>query len=173
MKIKKRFWLCKRGEVFYAWDTRTNARSSLETRNRREAEQLINAKNTSAEQPGLNLALARAYLSGSDPKLAERTWNDVIDEFCRRGKAQTQAHRSRQLGRPLFDALRDRRIVETTANDFLALLNSGLAFVHANLRCLHNLALGLGWLPWPVLHAKVWPTLRPKSKRGIDWAPMN
>jgi hypothetical protein len=167
MKIKKQFWLCKRGTMFYAWDTKSNARTSLATRNRREAEQLINAKNVAVEQPGLNLALARTHLAGADPQLALRKWKDVMEEFCRRGKPQTQAHRRRQLGRPIFDSLRDRRIVETTATDFLALLNSGLAFVNANLRCLHNLALGLGWLPWPVLHAKVWPAQRPKPKRGI------
>jgi integrase len=170
MKIKKRFWLCKRGAGFYAWDTESNTRTSLETRNRREAEQLINAKNVAVEQPGLNLALARAYLSGSDPRLAQRTWEDVVEEICRRGQPQSQAHRRRQLGRPIFTALRKRRIVETTAADFLALLNSGLSFVNSNLRCLHNLALGLGWLPGPVLHAKVWPPLRPKPKRGITQA---
>ena len=167
MKTKKRFWLCKRRSGFYAWDTQTNKLTSLETANRREAEQLINARNVAVEQPGLNLALARAYLSGSDPQLGQRTWGDVMKEFSRRGQPQTQAHRRRQLASPMFDSLRNRRLVETTATDFLALLNPGRSFVHANLRCLHNLALGLGWLPWPVLHSKVWPKLRPKTKRGI------
>src|SRR5260370_36251098 len=39
--------------------------------------------------------------------------------------------------------------------------------VQAILRCVHNLALGLGWLPWPVLPPKLWPIQHFKPKRGI------
>ena len=38
---------------------------------------------------------------------------------------------------------------------------------HTFLRCLQNLALGLGWLPWAILPPKLWPALRTKPKRGI------
>jgi integrase len=38
---------------------------------------------------------------------------------------------------------------------------------HAFLRCVHNLALGLGWLPWPVLPPRLWPAVHTKPKRGI------
>ena len=30
MRIKKRFWLCRRGRVFYAWNTQTDRRVSLD-----------------------------------------------------------------------------------------------------------------------------------------------
>jgi len=39
--------------------------------------------------------------------------------------------------------------------------------VNSHLRCIQNLALGLGWLPWPLLPSKLWPPLRIKPKRGI------
>jgi len=31
----------------------------------------------------------------------------------------------------------------------------------------HNLSVGMGWLPWPVLAPKLWPKLKHATKRGI------
>ncbi len=42
--------------------------------------------------------------------------------------------------------------------------------VHTYLHCLQSLALGLNWLPWPILPNKLWPVLRTKPKRGITAA---
>src|SRR5207244_6074067 len=49
-----------------------------------------------------------------------------------------------------------------------------LTIVHTNgncvahyLRRLHNLAVDLGWLPWPVLAKRAWPKIRSQSKRAI------
>jgi len=39
--------------------------------------------------------------------------------------------------------------------------------VHGVLRNLQNLAVGMGWLPWPVLAPKLWPKLNHAPKRGI------
>jgi integrase len=60
--------------------------------------------------------------------------------------------------------------LEATADDFLAILEGRGVMVHAYLRCLHNLALGLNWLPCPVLPDKLWPVHRPKPKRAITAA---
>ncbi|MEI9893845.1 MAG: hypothetical protein WDN28_08070 [Chthoniobacter sp.] len=35
------------------------------------------------------------------------------------------------------------------------------------MRRLHNLALNLGWLAWPILHKAAWPKIRSESKRAI------
>ncbi|MEI9893723.1 MAG: hypothetical protein WDN28_07430 [Chthoniobacter sp.] len=32
---------------------------------------------------------------------------------------------------------------------------------------MHNLALNLGWLAWPILHKAAWPKIRSASKRAI------
>ena len=37
------------------------------------------------------------------------------------------------------------------------------------LRRLHNFALDMSWLPWPVLAKKQWPKVRFKEKRAITW----
>src|SRR5438094_6053827 len=49
-----------------------------------------------------------------------------------------------------------------------------LAIIHSNgncgahyLRRLHNLAVDLGWLAWPILAKRAWPKLRTQSKRAI------
>jgi len=34
-------------------------------------------------------------------------------------------------------------------------------------RGLHNLAVGVGWLPMPILASKMWPKVTTKLKRGI------
>jgi integrase len=96
-----------------------------------------------------------------------RTWQDVLDEFSRRGKPQTQEHRRTVSARKPFDLIRHQRILETTAMDFLAVLQKGGVMTQAFLRCVHNLALGLGWLPWAVLPPRLWPAVRTKPKRGI------
>ncbi len=165
--MKKQFWLCKRGRIFYLCDSQTGQRTSLGISDRNEAEKIARAKNESQGKPALGLALAKAYLAAYDQTLLDRTWQNVMNEFCSRGQPQTTALRLRKIRGKAFDTIRNRRLVETTSQDFLAVLSSGRVFVHAYLRCLQNLALGLGWLPWPVLAPKLWPRLKCKQKRAI------
>lgn len=165
--MKKKFWLCQRGPVFYLLEAETGRRTSLRTTDSSEAEQIVRARNDAANQPALGLAMARAYLSSTHPKLAERTWQAVLEEFCSRGQPQTQALRRRRTRHKLFDLIRDKPLLETTAEDFLGILKSAGVMVAACLRSMHNLAVGMGWLPWPILAPMLWPSLRPKPKRGI------
>jgi integrase len=51
----------------------------------------------------------------------------------------------------------------------LRVLRAGKAATNNYLRRLHNLALGLGWLAWPILAPRAWPKVRSKPKRGITW----
>jgi integrase len=167
LNMKNRFWLFRRSGVFYLEDSQTRKKESLRTRDRRETVRLRDARNDAAQNPNLGIALAKAYLSARDAKIAERTWQDVLDAFCARGKPQTQAHRKRVAGCKPFHFIRSRKLLETTAVDFLAMLEAGGVMAHTFLRCLHNFALGMGWLPWPVLPNKLWPRLHTKPKRGI------
>lgn len=165
--MKQRFWLCQRGRMFYALDSETGQRVSLRTDQHGKAKKIVQAKNEATANSGLGLALAKAYLSASCGSLVERTWQEVLDEFSRRGQPQTQAFRQRKVRRKLYDAIRHKKLLETTAQDFLHLLKAGGVMDHAILRSLHNLAVGLGWLPWPVLAPKLWPLPKCKAKRGI------
>ena len=93
--MKERFYMFKRSGVYYAEDAATGRQQSLKTKDAAEARRIVHAKNEAARCPTLNLMMARAYLSAHDPKVLERTWQDAMDEFCSRGKKQTQEHRRR------------------------------------------------------------------------------
>ena len=168
--MKNRFWLFQRHGVFYLQDSQTRRKESLHTRDRGEAERLRTAHNDAAQNPALGMALAKAYLSAHDPEITKRTWQMVMNHFCTRGQPQTQAHRKLVTQRRGFNLIRSKKLLETTADDFLAILEGTGMMVHVYLRCLHNLALGLNWLPWPVLPDKLWPVRRPKPRRGITAA---
>jgi hypothetical protein len=91
--MKTRYRLIRRssrGGMFYSVDTVTGYRTSLLTSNEDEARQLVEAKNNSHRQPTLNLQLARAYLTATDPAYMSRTWQNVMDEIQTHGKESTQ-----------------------------------------------------------------------------------
>jgi hypothetical protein len=165
--MKEKYWLSKRGSMFYSLDSETRERKSLGTSNRAEAQKIIQAKNESTNRPALGLSLAKAYIAAYDQTLVTRTWRFVMDEYCSRGQVQTQELRQRKLKHHAFDRLRDKCLIETTSQDFMEVLRVRNIFVHSVLKNLHNLAVGMGWLPWPVLAPKLWPKLEHATKRGI------
>lgn len=165
--MKEKFWLCKRKGVFIAYDSSNGRRESLHTRDREEAKRIVEAKNSAARQPALNVSIARAYLVGADPKLMERTWAFVMEEFCSVGKESTRLRRRRAVRSKAFAPIRNKKLIETTAEDFLTVIRSGGSFANHILRCLHNLALGMGWLLAPVIALKLWPKIDKKPKRAI------
>lgn len=167
--MKKRYVLYKRGQTYYIEDTDLKRRTSLQTHDRATAEKLVVARNDTLCPSSVHLALGRVYLTAADPKLLERTWSLVIDEFCARGRESTQRRRRRDLGSVVFDPIRNQRLVETTADDLRAVLKAGGAFANCELKCLHNLALGLGWLPAPIIPSKLWCLPTPQPKRAITW----
>jgi integrase len=65
------------------------------------------------------------------------------------------------------DAILHKPLVETTGEDLLTIMHANGNCVCHYLRRLHNLAVNLGWLAWPVLAKAAWPKIRSQSKRGI------
>src|SRR6185503_6175454 len=66
-----------------------------------------------------------------------------------------------------FVSLARRRLIETTADDLTTVLAAGGVHAKQTMRCLHNLAIGLGWLPWPIIQQKLWPKVKANPKRAI------
>ena len=97
MNMKSRFILFRRGNVFYAEDTVTHKQHSLRTRVESEALSILNAKNESFHQPVLNLQIARAYLTASDPAMAARTWQTVMDQIQTHGRDSSKSRYNRAL----------------------------------------------------------------------------
>lgn len=167
MEMKDRFRLFRRNGVFYWQENSTNKQGSLRTKDRREAAKLLNAKNESHRQPILNLTIARAYLSAHDSKMSTRIWRDVMHEMELHGIEVTRERCARALCSNAYDSIRGKAIVQTTAEDFLAIAHlNGISISHY-LRRLHNLALDLGWLPWPILSKRSWPKKQSKRRRAI------
>lgn len=50
--------------------------------------------------------------------------------------------------------LRDKKLVETTADDFFHALSMGTNSTIAFLQTMHNDALGMGWIPSPIFRTE-------------------
>lgn len=157
----------RRNGVFYWQDNDSAKQGTLRTTDRREAERLLNAMNESHREPTLKLNLARAYLAAHDPKMAQRTWHAVMNEMATHGIPTTQERCARGFRSKAYDAIRHKPLVQTTGADLLAIIHTNGNCVAHYLRRLHNLAVDLGWLPWPVLAKRAWPKIRSRSKRAI------
>jgi hypothetical protein len=145
--MKSRFILFRRAGVFYSKDTVTRKQSSLRTKDEAEAVVLLNAKNESFRQPVLNVQIARAYLTAGDPAFAQRTWQSVMEQMQTHGKDSAKTRCARAMTSKAFDGLRRKKLMETTAEEFLAILNDGKVSVAHYLKRLHNLAVNLGCPP--------------------------
>jgi len=157
----------RRNGIFYWQDNESAKQGSLRTTERREAERLLNAMNESHREPTLNLNLARAYLAAHDPKMAKRTWQAVMDEMATHGIPTTQERCARGFRSKAYDPIRNKPLIQTASSDLLAVVHANGNCVAHYLRRLHNLALGLGWLPWPILAKRAWPKIQSQSKRAI------
>lgn len=167
--MKSRFILFRRGDVFYCQDTKTGQQSSLRTKNEEEARALLHAKNEAFRQPMLNLQIARTYLSASDPEIAKRTWQVVMDEMGKTKHGPTKTRHDRAMRDEAFDSIRNMPLLETQAHHFLHVLTTGTVSTNMFLVRLHNFALQMNWLPWPVLPKKRWPQVSFKEKRAVTW----
>ena len=167
MPMKTKFTLFRRGAVFYAQDSTTGKQTSLRTKDEAEALQLLNARNEAQRQPVLNLHLARAYLTASDPAFVERTWQIVMAQMQSRGKDVSRERYTSVFKSPAFDALRTKRLLETTADDFLAVFKLNKVSLNEFLKRLHNFAVSVGWLALPIIAPALWPRYEAKDRRGI------
>jgi hypothetical protein len=168
--MKQRFRLYRRnGGIYYIHDDKTGKQESLRTRDRVEASALFAAKTQSHRQAHLNLRLARTYLAATDPMVAKRTWQVAMEELVKTKRGATHERWQRALKDKAFDLIRDVPILETQAEHFLKVLNIGKVSTNVFLRRIHNFALDMGWLPWPVIVKRQWPAIEFKEKRAITW----
>jgi hypothetical protein len=123
--MKARFTLFRRGETFYCQDSATGQQTSLRTKNEEEARALLHSKNEAFRQPTLNLQIARTYLSASDPEVAKRTWQAVMDEMGKTKRGPTKTRHDRGMRDTAFDSIRNTPLLETRAEHFLGVLSAG------------------------------------------------
>ncbi|HWZ93925.1 MAG TPA: tyrosine-type recombinase/integrase [Opitutaceae bacterium] len=159
----------RRGQVFYCEDTTTRQQVSLRTRDRGEALTLLHTKNEAYRQPLLNLQIARTYISATDPEIGKRTWQAAMDEMGKTKTGPTLIRHHRAMLDQAFDLIRNRPILETQPSQLQKVLSAGTVSTNIFLRRIHNFALDMGWLPWPILVKKRWPKIQFKEKRAVTF----
>ena len=170
MNMKSRYRLfLRRKSVYYAFDDTTKTFTSLKTKDKAEANRLLMAMNEAGQQPAMNLSLARVYLRHSDPMIAVRTWQHVLDEIIGIKSGPTQARWKSAARDKAFDLIRHRILIETQAEHLLAVLRAGKVSTNAFLRKIHNFALDMNWLPAMVIPRRQWPAIHYKEKRAITF----
>ena len=166
--MKNRYRAFRRGwGVYYCEDTQTGKQESLATTNKLEASRLVHAKNEGEQHPAFSLQLARVYWKAGDPAGATRTWQQVMDEAVKTKGAETRPRWETAIKDKAFDSIRNRVVLETNAEQFLRVLEAGTVSTNVFLRRIHNLAMDMNWLPWPVTPKKQWPPVRFGQRRSI------
>jgi len=165
--MKTKYTLFRRNGIYYSQDSATGQQKSLRTRDQADALQLLNARNEAHRQPVLNLHLARAYLTASDPAFVERTWQTVMEQLQSRGKDSSRERYASVFKSPSFDGLRNKKLLETTTDDFFVVFKQNKVAINEFLKRLHNFALNLGWIALPIVAPYLWPKYEPKDRRGI------
>lgn len=169
MKQRFRLYRRKKGGRFYLHDGLTGKQESLKTRDREAARRFLHSKNEAEKQPAVNLQIARAYLAATDPAIGSRTWRYVMEEIVKLKQGETARRWQVAIKDRAFNSLRDLVILETRSEHFLRVLEFGKISTHIYLRRLHNFALDMAWLPWPVIVKRQWPKIVFGDKRAITW----
>ena len=170
MTMKMRFRLIYRGDrgsTFYCVDSETGGRSSLKTKDRDTAEQIVLAKNQALRQPTLNLQIAKAYLAGTDSGVATRTWQAALEALIETKHGSTKERWMRAANDKALNGLRHKTIIETQAETLLQAIKAGTVSTNVHLRKLHNFCLSMNWLPWPLIPKRLWPEIKFSPKRAI------
>jgi integrase len=167
----KRYRLFRKGAygTFYIEDAVTRRQTSLKTKDRGEAERLLQAHCESAEAPDRAYRVGMAYVGGVDPESGTRTWKDVIDAYAKmHPEGSSTRHRIQTAGkdRSIAHLLR-LPLLRTRPDDLLVAVQSGKVSTNAYLRRFQNFAVDLNWLPRPIIPKKRWPKIRHHPKRAI------
>jgi len=169
MRQRFRLYRRKNGGRYYIHDDATGKQDSLHTTDRATALRLVHSRNEAEQQPAVNLQIARAYLAASDPQISTRTWQYVMDEMVKLKRGETQRRWLVAVKDKEMDIIRNLPVLETRSEHFLRVLESGKVSTNVFLRRIHNFALDMTWLPWPVIVKRQWPKVQFKDKRAVTW----
>jgi integrase len=155
--------------TWYAFDNVTGNSVTLKTRDKAEAIKKVNAMNETEREPSISLGLARVYLNATDPKLATRTWQEVMENLASKKVDETRRRWEVAIKDKNFDCIRKLPVAETRPEHFDRVLADGKVSTNVYLRRIHNHALGMEWLLRSVIPRLQWPKLKFKEKRAITF----
>ena len=90
-----------------------------------------------------------------------------MDQITKDKKDDAQRRWRGEMKRQAYDPIRNVRVVQTLAEHFLEVLRDEKVSTNVYLRRLHNHALDMNWLGWPVLPKRKWPKVVYGEKRAI------
>ena len=159
------------GGMIYLHNNETGQRTSLGTKDKARANELLVTHNEAAREPAFNLQKARIYLAASDPLIATRTWGMALDALTlSKPEGSENRHRWETFSKdkaliPILDVV----LLETLAEQVLKVATAKTVSTNVFMRRLHNHCVGMKWLPWPVLAPKLWPKVKFKKKRAVKY----
>src|SRR5437773_5707348 len=118
--ISPRYRLFQRSSgIFFVEDRISKKQESLKTRDKIAAQRIFNARNEAHQQSAINLQSARAYLMASDPAVAARTWQQVMDDIVKTKLGETKASWLMAIKDKSLSTIREVPVISTTAKQFL------------------------------------------------------
>ena len=105
-------------------------------------------------------------MNGADPKLATRTWQDVMENIVAKKSDKTLRRWEVAIKDKNFDYIRNLSVCETRPEHFDRALADGKVSSNVYLRRIHNHALGMEWLLKSVIPRLQWPKPVFKEKRA-------
>ena len=87
-------------KVYYIQNNSTGERESLRTKDKQEAERLLEVRNSAGKATALNLELGKVYLRAADPKMASRTAQPTPSAPLRRWRLTAPQTPLRRRGWP-------------------------------------------------------------------------
>lgn len=167
-EMNARYRTFRRGwGTYYCEDLLTKKQESLQTRDLHEARRLVAARNEAEQGHAFSRRLARVYWQAGDPSAATRTWRHVMEEIPKLKHGSTQSRWQVAIADKALDPLRDLILLDTRPEHLLRVLEAGTVSTNTYLRRIQNFALGMDWLPCPIVNPRQWPRIRHGERRGI------
>lgn len=170
MRARYRLYFREKTGRYYIHDDLTGKQESLHTKDKETAQRLFHSRCEAEKQPAINLQIARAYLAATDSQISTRTWQNVMDEMVKLKTDSTRYRWQTAIKDEAFDIIRKLPVLQTRPEHFLRTLEAGTVSTNVYLRRIHNFALDMTWLPWPVIVKRQWPKVQFKDKRAITLA---
>ena len=85
-------------------------------------------------EPSISLGLAKVYLNATDPKLATRTWQEVMEHIVGKKTGETRHRWETAIKDKNFDCIRNLPVAETRPEHFDKALADGKVSTNVYLR---------------------------------------
>jgi len=113
-KMKSMYRKFRRGNVWYCQNNKTGVQESLKTKDRTEANRLLDIKNDPFLIPAFHLQIARTHMQMGNPEINNRTWQQVFDALVRTKEGTNRVRYERAAKDKALDEIRKAVVVETT-----------------------------------------------------------